>query len=83
MATVEKFRIDVAMNHLLMKASPQPPSRPKEKGERLPDPVFPQLPEKLSDPGPDRPPERRRWTAGQIVRTMRGWLARISHQNRF
>ncbi len=74
MASVEKFRVDVVTNDLLMQANPQPPSPPKDNGRKLPEPVFPQFPEKLADPGPDRPPARRKWTAEQILRATRGWL---------
>ena len=73
-ASPAKFRIDVAMNDLLTKANPDPPVPPKNNGQRLPLPVFPQFPEKLADPGPALPPERRKWTASQILRAMRGWL---------
>lgn len=36
--------------------------------------MFPQFPDRLSDPGPAVPPERRKWTASQIMRATRGWL---------
>ncbi len=68
------FRIDVALNDLLTKANPNPPAPPKAIGLTLPTPVFPQFPEKLADPGPPMPLERRTWTAGQVVHKMRGWL---------
>jgi MoaA/NifB/PqqE/SkfB family radical SAM enzyme len=72
MASPAKFRVDVAINDLLMNA--QPPSKPKENGERLPEPVFPHYPDKQLDPGPEEPPERRKWTAPQVLRAARGWL---------
>ena len=40
----------------------------------LPEPVFPQYPERLGDPGPETPPERRHWNREEIYRKMRGWL---------
>ena len=73
-ASPTKFRIDVAMNDLLTKANPDPPAPPTKNGLRLPLPPFPRFPDKLMDPGPAVPPERRKWTAGQVVRAMRGWL---------
>jgi MoaA/NifB/PqqE/SkfB family radical SAM enzyme len=73
-ATPAKFRIDVAINDLLMKASPGAPAPPKATGLTLPTPPFPQFPQKLQDPGPAVPPERRKWTPSQVVRAMRGWL---------
>jgi len=73
-AAPAKFRIDVAVNDLLTKASPHPPLAPKSNGLGLPIPVFPQFPEKMADPGPAIPPERRKWTTGQVARAMRGWL---------
>ncbi len=73
MATAAKFRIDVAIHDLLMKNS-QGPAPALVKGLELPEPVFPQFPEKLKDPGPDTPPERRHWGRDEILRKMRGWL---------
>ena len=73
-STPAKFRIDVAVNDLLTKVNRRPvPST--EIGLTLPTPIFPHFPEKLQDPGPAAPPERRKWTAQQVVRAMRGWLA--------
>ena len=74
MATAAKFRIDVAIHDLLMNSNPQGPAPALVKGAVLPEPVFPQHPEKLADPGPDTPPERRQWSREEIVRKMRGWL---------
>jgi MoaA/NifB/PqqE/SkfB family radical SAM enzyme len=59
---------------LLMPSAPKPPPPPQPKGATLPDPVFPQYPELLNDPGPDAPSEKRQWTRQQIYRKMRGWL---------
>jgi len=57
-----------------MRSSPTPSIPAKNNGLRLPEPVFPQFPENLADPGPETPPERRKWTASQILRATRGWL---------
>jgi MoaA/NifB/PqqE/SkfB family radical SAM enzyme len=66
------FRIDVAVNDLLLQS--HPPSPPEARGARLPDPVFPLHPELLNDPGPDTPPEKRHWNREQVMRKVRGWL---------
>ena len=73
-ATPATFRIDVAIHNLLMNSNPQPPAPPPAMGLTLPEPVFPQHPELLNDPGPDRPPEKRQWNPKQIYHTMQGWL---------
>ena len=52
MATAPKFRIDVDIHNLLMHSSPDPVKPPAAKRMTLPEPIFPQYPEKLSDPGP-------------------------------
>ena len=73
MGTVPKFRIDHDAHEqlrVLPSVGPQPPT---EKGLTLPEPVFPQYPEKLLDPGPETPPEKRDWTP-YAYRSMRGWL---------
>ena len=69
-----KFRIDVAIHNLLLHSNPNPPAPPAPKGATLPEPVFPQHPELLEEPGPETPPETRRWRAEHIYRKMRGWL---------
>ncbi len=68
------FRIDVPINDLLLRSSVSPPAPPTPKGATLPEPVFPQHPELLLDPGPETFPEKRHWTREQLVRKMRGWL---------
>jgi MoaA/NifB/PqqE/SkfB family radical SAM enzyme len=68
------FRIDVAINDLLMHSSARPPAPPEAKGATLPEPVFPQYPELLADPGPNPIPEKRHWTRDQLMRKVRGWL---------
>lgn len=74
MATAPKFRIDVDIHNLLMNSAPGPVPVPQPQGFTLPEPVFPQYPEKLSDPGPAIPPLKRDWTMPQIYHKMRGWL---------
>lgn len=68
------FRIDVAIHDLLMHSTVHPPVPPEPKGAVLPEPVFPQYPELLSDPGPAIPPERRSWGRELIMRKVRAWL---------
>ena len=74
MATAPKFRIDVDIHNLLMNSAPGPVPVPSPKGAMLPEPVFPQFPEKLADPGPETPLEKRDWTWPLAYRAMRGWL---------
>jgi radical SAM protein with 4Fe4S-binding SPASM domain len=69
------FRIDVAINDLLMHSTPTPPKPAEARGATLPEAVFPQHPELLDDPGPAIFPEKRSWKAGWVYRAMRGWLA--------
>ena len=73
MTTTANCRIDVAINDVLTKQN-SGPLLPRTTTLTLPEPVFPQYPEKLSDPGPEVPPERRKWTATQVGRAVRGWL---------
>jgi hypothetical protein len=74
MASAPKFRIDVDIHNLLMNSAPGPVMVPAAKNAKLPEPVFPRYQEKLSDPGPDRPPQKRDWTMYQVYRSLRGWL---------
>ncbi|HZQ70451.1 MAG TPA: radical SAM/SPASM domain-containing protein [Terriglobales bacterium] len=69
-----KFRIDVDIHNLLMNSAAGRPAIPEPKGATLPEPVFPQYPALLADPGPETLPEKRDWTASQIARKARGWL---------
>src|SRR6516164_1477367 len=68
------FRIDVAVNDLLLHSHAHPPAPPEPKGATLPEPVFPQRPELLHDPGVDVPPIKREWKRQEIMRKVRGWL---------
>ena len=72
--TPAKFRIDVTVNDLLTKANLNRSAVPRQIGLTLPTPVFPHFPEKLKDPGPAVPLERRQWTVDQVLRATRGWL---------
>src|ERR1700693_292823 len=74
METPAKFRIDVAIHDLLMNSSPHAPEPPVSKGLTLPEPVYPQFPEKLDDPGPERPLLQRNWGTKELARKVRGWL---------
>ena len=74
MSSAPRFRIDVAIHDVLMRSNPLPPTPPQRIGATLPQPIFPQYPEKLKDPGPETVPERRIWSRKHIYRTMRGWL---------
>jgi MoaA/NifB/PqqE/SkfB family radical SAM enzyme len=73
-ATAPKFRIDVDIHDMLMNQAPQNVLRPVDRGRKLPEPVFPQFPESLHDPGPEKPLEKRGWTWPLAYRAMRGWL---------
>jgi MoaA/NifB/PqqE/SkfB family radical SAM enzyme len=75
MAAQPAFRIDVAVNDLLMHSASRPPVPPEPRGATLPEPVFPMDPRLLADPGPDHPPEHRRWKPKHVMRAARGWLA--------
>src|SRR6201984_2052276 len=75
MATAAKFRIDVAIHDLLVNSGQLPPAPAQAKGLTLPEPVFPQFPERLHNLGPEVPPEKRKWGAKDVYRASRGWLA--------
>jgi len=72
MASSTKFRLDVAIHELLMNSTPPQPAA--VMGEVLPEPVFPQHPALVEDPGPEKALEKRDWTPQQIYRKARGWL---------
>jgi MoaA/NifB/PqqE/SkfB family radical SAM enzyme len=69
-----KFRIDAEIHNVLMQSPSPTPVLPKPTEAVLPEPVFPQHPQLLEDPGPEKPLERRPWTASQILRQSRAWL---------
>jgi hypothetical protein len=62
MSTAPKCRIDVAIHDMLMHSPPQAVRRPMARGRKIPEPVFPQFPEKLSDPSPETLPKERNWS---------------------
>ena len=74
MATAAKFRIDVAIHDLLMNSTERPPAPAEARGLTLPQPIFPEHPQRFNDPGPDTPPEKRKWGAKDVYRYSRGWL---------
>jgi MoaA/NifB/PqqE/SkfB family radical SAM enzyme len=74
MATPAKFRVDLSIHDLSMDSAAHPPAPLAAKGLRFPEPIFPQYPELLNDPGPDAPPEKRQWKRKEIYRKVRGWL---------
>jgi MoaA/NifB/PqqE/SkfB family radical SAM enzyme len=73
MATSDRFRINAATHESLVDSTRRRPQLAPQ-GAVLPEPVFPQHPELLNDPGPEQPPEKRHWTAARVGRTARGWL---------
>jgi len=74
MATASKFRIDDDIHEVLMNSASSGPQPPTAKGLTLPEPIFPQYPEKLGDPGPEVPTEKREWPFSHYYRSMKGWL---------
>ncbi len=74
MSAVPKFRIDVNVHSLLMNSTSGGPEPPIDMGMTLPEPIYPQFPEKLFDPDPEQVLEGRHWTLPQLYRKMRGWL---------
>jgi hypothetical protein len=74
MANAAKFRIDVAIHDPLMNSTQHFPAPAEARGLTLPEPIFPQFPEPLNDPGPEIPPGKRKWGIKDIYRTSRGWL---------
>jgi MoaA/NifB/PqqE/SkfB family radical SAM enzyme len=74
MATVPKFRIDVKVHSLLMNSAAEGPAVPSYNAMTLPEAVYPRFPEKLTDPGPETPPDHRDWTLSQAYHKMKGWL---------
>ncbi len=75
------FRVDVATHDLLMRGPKPSPLLPRGPALTLPEPIFPQYPEKRGDVEPDAKflpkdgnPYRTRVTAAMVRRAMRGWL---------
>jgi MoaA/NifB/PqqE/SkfB family radical SAM enzyme len=73
MAAPRRHRLDDDTHDTLM--SPGPGLSPaSSEGPVLPEPVFPQHPELLKDPGPVVQPDRRHWGSRLIYRKVRSWL---------
>ena len=76
--SAQAFRLDVPLHTLLTQPTTPPPGlRPLGQPQMFPDPVFPQHPELLGEIDYSDewvPPEKRRWTPGQIYHVMQGWL---------
>src|SRR6201987_4549101 len=76
--STQTFRLDVPLHNLLTQPAPPPPGlRPIGEPQTFPDPVFPQHPELIEEIDPSDgwvPPDKRKWTPGQIYHTMQGWL---------
>ena len=78
------FRLDVPLHNLLQKAdakSPLAPPPPSARPQKLPEPVFPQRPELLTEGelsvdahGSPTDPYKRHWTATQVYGAMKGWM---------
>ena len=74
-STTAKFRIDVSVHNLLTKPAGPKPLPVQPMGLTLPQPIFPQHPKKLADPGPEKPHQgNRKWSPQAVRRKMRGWL---------
>jgi MoaA/NifB/PqqE/SkfB family radical SAM enzyme len=80
---IPPFRVDVQLHDLLKKPTQRPllPPPPSAKPLRLPEPVFPQHPELLTEEeleadkhGSPADPYQRHWTVPLVYRAMRGWL---------
>ncbi len=78
---IPAFRVDVQVHDLLMKPATTPTLYPVGGHQALPEPIFPQHPELLTDEklglddhGSPTDPYRRRWTAPMVYHGMRGWL---------
>ena len=77
---VRSFRVDVPLHNLLMRSPAKRVAAPAAP-QILPEPVFPQNPELLTDreldldpARPHIPPGRRHWPPRYVYKTMRGWL---------
>src|SRR5215469_7321308 len=72
------FRLDVPLHNLLTQSHATPMGlMPVGEPQTFPAPVFPQRPDLLGpiDTSADwQPPEKRKYTPGQIYHAMQGWL---------
>ncbi len=76
-----RFRFDVSMHEFLTGGTKRPPLAPHGVPMTLPEPVFPQYPEKAGEVAPDPSylpkngsPYRTRVTPHMVRRALRGWL---------
>src|SRR5580704_6000003 len=71
------FRLDVPLHDLLTKPAPHSAGlQALGTPQTFPDPVFPQRPDLLGQVEEGdawEPPEKRKWTTGQIYHAMQGW----------
>jgi len=75
MATAAKFRNRRCDSRSPDELNTNATSASESRGLTLPEPPFPQFPDRLMDPGPETPPEKRKWGAKDVYRYSRGWLA--------
>jgi MoaA/NifB/PqqE/SkfB family radical SAM enzyme len=73
-AAARKHRLDEDAHDILMSPDASDAFPVAAEGPGLPEPVFPQHPELLNDPGPETQPDRRHWGSRLIYRKVRGWL---------
>ena len=69
-----RFRVDVQLHDLLVKTHTKTLLPMPEEPQSLPEPVYPEHPELLHLADPDTFPDKRKWTAPQVYRAMRGWM---------
>jgi hypothetical protein len=84
------FRLDVPLHDLLKQPKATRPLAPppvSAQPEKLPEPVFPQYPQLLTDQvldadahGSPTDPYKRHWTAPMVYRALRGWMFPYSGQ---
>ena len=72
--SASSIRADPELSAVLVHEAASQAARPQSNGLTLPETVFPRFPEALRDPGPEMPPQKRKWSGQQIYRKMRGWL---------
>lgn len=82
-AGIQPFRLDVPLHDLLQnpEAQRRGGAPPSAQPETLPEPIFPQHPELLTEAelpsdahGSPSDPYKRHWTSSQVLHAMRGWM---------